>query len=91
MRCGRLRAVGCETVARAQGMTCVTNDVALRSRCVDEKVEILWGLELLVLAVKHGGILAADAADIGKQICEMNPRMGKAVLDQFLKALASAK
>ena len=81
----------CLAVARAEGMTCITNDVALRSHCVEAKVEILWGLELLVLAVKQGGVLAADAASIGKQICDLNPRMGKDELARFLKALGRTR
>lgn len=77
----------CLAVARTEGMTCVTNDVALRTQCTDENVEILWGLELLVLTVKQGGIPATAAAEIGTAICEMNPRMGKAVFARFLKEL----
>lgn len=81
----------CLAVARAEGMTCVTNDVALRTHCIEEKVEILWGLELLILAVKQGGIRASVAAEIGTAICGMNPRMGKAVLARFLKELTPTR
>jgi len=81
----------CLAVARAEGMTCVTNDVALRTHCTEEKVEILWGLELLVLAVQQGGLPAAAAAEIGTAICGMNPRMGKAVLARFLKELTGLR
>lgn len=75
----------CLMVALAQNMTCVTNDTALRARCTEQKVKILWGLELLLLAVQNGGIPAPDAADIGRTICTLNPRLGADVLKGFLK------
>lgn len=78
----------CLAVARAEGMTCVTNDIALRTRCAEEKVEILWGLELLLLAVDKGGLLGEEAREIGTKICGVNPRIGEAVLMAFLRKLS---
>lgn len=77
----------CLAVAREEGMTCVTNDLALRTRCTQEKVAILWGLELLLLAVEKGGLPRSDAAEIGRAICAMNPRIGIAVQEAFFKRL----
>lgn len=78
----------CLAVARAEGMTCVTNDMALRARCTEERVAILWGLELLLLAVERGGLFREEAREIGTKICDMNPRIGDAVLRGFLRKLA---
>ncbi len=72
-------------------MTCVTNDTALRTRCTKESVQILWGLELLLLAVQNGGIPASDAADLGQTICKLNPRLGADVLNGFLRKIRSSE
>ncbi len=77
----------CLTVARAEGMTCVTNDVALRTQCVEEKVAILWGLELLVIAARGRGLPVDEAKRIGVKICELNPRIGDRVYKDFLKKM----
>jgi rRNA-processing protein FCF1 len=75
----------CLAVARDEGMTCVTNDIALRNRCAEESVKVLWGLELLILSVQKGGLTAAKARNIGTAICELNPRIGSEVFRSFLK------
>jgi len=77
----------CLAVARSEGMTCVTNDTALRTRCTEENVQILWGLELLLLAVEKGGLVAGEAREIGTKICDMNTRIGDSVLRDFLSKL----
>jgi len=77
----------CLAVARSEGMTCVTNDTALRTHCTENSVEVLWGLELILLAVEAGGLLASEAREIGETICQLNPFIGEDVLARFLAKL----
>lgn len=79
----------CLAVARDEGMTCVTNDIALRRRCAEESVNVLWGLELLNLSVLKGGLAASRARQIGTAICELNPCISSEVLQAFLKKLTT--
>jgi len=64
----------CLFTARRYGFTCVTNDKNLRKLCVQEKVPLIWGLELLVTLHRAGGIPANDAEDIAEKIHESNPK-----------------
>jgi predicted nucleic acid-binding protein len=51
----------CLVMAKESGLTCVTNDKALRRACSEEGISRLWGLELMIELVA-GGHLTADAA-----------------------------
>lgn len=78
----------CLIVARDEGWTCVTNDRALRRECDAASVEVIWGLDLLALAVEAGGLSAPDAASLARTIAENNPtHITAAVLERFLRPI----
>lgn len=52
---------------------CITNDNALRSECIKEGVELLWGLEPIKLLVKHRIISLNKSLKIAKTIQISNP------------------
>lgn len=64
----------CLFTARRYGFTCVTNDKNLRKLCLQEKVPLIWGLELLVTLHQAGGIPGNDAEDIAEKIHQSNPK-----------------
>lgn len=63
----------CLTVAADGGYACVTNDRALRAACDSEKVETIWGLELMTKLVELGILSAPDALTVAWKIHEANP------------------
>ena len=46
----------CLVLARANGWTCITNDVALRQECRDVGIRVFWGLETLAYLVDCGAL-----------------------------------
>lgn len=64
----------CLFTAKRQGFICVTNDKNLRKRCRQEKVPMLWGLELIALLHKSEGISAKHARMIANGIRASNPK-----------------
>lgn len=74
----------CLLTAKRNGFTCVTNDKNLRECCTQEGVPIIWGLQLLAILTKHGGISRAEALDIAQQIHKSNPKhITPAILKRF--------
>lgn len=64
----------CLLTAKRHGSTCVTNDMNLRKLCNQEGGALLWGLELLSVLHKVGGLPAAQAEAIAQDIQRSNPR-----------------
>ena len=82
----------CFAMAKQEGWTCVTNDERLRRECRNEQVPVLWGLEVIALAVEAGGMLRSEATRIAEAIHESNPRyVTRAVVDRFLRRLRRKK
>jgi len=78
----------CLLTARRHGMACVTNDKNLRTACVVERVECIWGLQLLLLLHKSKGIPTRDVIEIAEAIHESNPKhISEKILEQFLVKL----
>ncbi len=73
----------CLLVARQRGWTCVSNDRALRAECARSNVPVLWGLDLLALAVASGSMRAAHALRTAKAIQKQNPFIRDEVIVQF--------
>jgi predicted nucleic acid-binding protein len=74
----------CLFTARRYGFTCVTNDKNLRKLCLQEKVPLIWGLELLVTLHKAGGIPVSDAEAIAEKIHESNPKhINRKIITRF--------
>ncbi len=48
----------CMLTAKRHSFTCVTNDKNLRKCCTQERIHLLWGLELLVELHRAGGVLS---------------------------------
>lgn len=63
----------CLLLAAREGWTCVTNDAALRKACLQESVDVRWGLELLLDLVKAGGLGHDEARSIATTIHAQNP------------------
>ena len=71
-----------------EGWTCVTNDEALRKACLQENVDVRWGLELLLDLVTGGGLGHAEATAIATAIHTQNPHYVTAeILETFLEKL----
>jgi rRNA-processing protein FCF1 len=85
----------CLILARDQGWTCVTNDGALRKACQQDKVPVLWGLELMLELVGLGRLPGADAIAVANAIHRTNPfHITDEIIARFIarvRALASAK
>jgi rRNA-processing protein FCF1 len=46
----------CLILAKEHGLTCVTNDKALRRACELQGVPLIWGIELICILVESGGL-----------------------------------
>lgn len=75
----------CLILARDHGWVCVTNDGRLRRACSEQGVEIRWGLQLMLEVVDAGGLEAGTAIEVAETIGRMNPWIGEAVVEAFLK------
>lgn len=64
----------CLLTAKRHSFTCVTNDTSLRKLCKQERVPLLWGLELLAELHKAGGIPGKEAEKIAQAIRATNPK-----------------
>jgi len=64
----------CLLAAKRHDFTCVTNDKNLRKLCKQEKVPLMWGLELLAELHKAGGLSAKEAITIAETIRQSNPK-----------------
>lgn len=74
----------CLLTAKRNGFTCVTNGKNLREYCLQEGVPILWGLQLLSILHKQGGISRTGALDIAEQIHKSNPKhISPSILKRF--------
>jgi predicted nucleic acid-binding protein len=81
----------CLLTAKRNGFTCVTNDKNLREYCLQEGVSILWGLQLLAMLCKQGGISRTGALDIAEQIHKSNPKhITASILGQFTDKVNSS-
>lgn len=78
----------CMLTAKRNQMTCVTNDKQLRQLCGQEKVPIVWGLQLIVLLHGSGGIPADNAIQIAEAIHRSNPRhINQSILKRFVASI----
>lgn len=75
----------CLLLAKAEGWTCVSNDRALRTACTDEAVAVMWGLEMMGLAVERGHLPGADAERMARSIREVNPRISEELVRAFVE------
>lgn len=64
----------CLLMGKAQGWTCVTNDKRLRRECAAAKVDVLWGLELVLELVRAYALTPDAAEEVVWAIHRMTPR-----------------
>ncbi len=80
----------CLLLAKENGWTCVS-DTQLRRACESEGLNVLWGLEILVLLVEAGPTSAADAKQIAKAIHDCNRFITSQVLKRFIRRIDTIK
>ncbi|HVZ37414.1 MAG TPA: hypothetical protein VG963_33565, partial [Polyangiaceae bacterium] len=71
--------------------TCVSNDRALRAACSAEEVEVLWGLEMMGLAVERGHLLGSDAERVAWAMREVNPFISEDLVLAFVAKYVQAQ
>ncbi|RJP59994.1 MAG: type II toxin-antitoxin system VapC family toxin [Candidatus Auribacter fodinae] len=62
----------CLILSKGKGYICVTNDKRLRQACEQEKVECIWGLQLILLLNQKGKLTKEHATKILFKIHETN-------------------
>ena len=80
----------CLLLAKAEGWTCVSNDRALRAACAVEGVEVLWGLEMMGLAVERGHLLGPDAERAAWAMRDVNPFISEDLVLAFVAKYVQA-
>ncbi len=81
----------CLILARENGWTCVTNDVALRKACAKDGVSVLWGLEVMVELVAAGHLEIPDAIAVAESIHRLNPlHINEGIVARFQKRVRAA-
>jgi predicted nucleic acid-binding protein len=81
----------CLLLAKEEGLTCVSNDKALRNACKREGISVLWGLEMMGLAVEAGALPPSAATEIAHRIGEVNPTIGAALIKRFIERYAGTR
>lgn len=74
----------CLIMAKGENWTCVSNDKALRNACAEEQVAVLWGLEMMGLAVEAGELPGEVAKDVARRISQVNPMITDALVERFI-------
>ena len=81
----------CLILARENGWTCVTNDVALRKACAHDGVPVLWGLEVMVELVAGGHLEIPDAIAVAESIHRLNPlHINEGIVARFRERIRTA-
>jgi predicted nucleic acid-binding protein len=75
----------CLLLAKQEGWTCVTSDGALRKACVDDGVQVLWGLEPIALLVERGHMVADVAVELAGRIAALNPYVTSEIVLRFVR------
>ena len=71
--------------AKRHGFTVITNDKRLRTKCAENNVSTVWGLELIVELNHNGGIPKSRAEEIGRIIRSNNLKhITLEILEKFL-------
>ncbi len=77
----------CFIMARDEKAICATNEKPLRKKCMENKIEVLWGLQMIIQLCEIGRLKVEGAVKIGEKIVKMNPRITQKVLDDFIAKL----
>jgi len=74
----------CLSVSRRLHLTCITNDGKLRRECSKERIEVMWGLNLMLDLVRKGKLNSHRAHQIVRDMQEINPCITKSVVADFI-------
>lgn len=77
----------CFIMARDEKAICATNEKPLRKKCLENDIEVLWGLQIIIQLSEIGKIKVDVAKKTGEKIVKMNPRITQKVLDDFIAKL----
>jgi hypothetical protein len=76
----------CVMMAKDRAWSCVSNDGAVRKACAVEAVPVLWGLEMMGLAVEVKALGPAEAENAAWAIHRENPRyVTKEIVERFIR------
>ena len=77
----------CAVIAAGRGMKVCTNDKPLRNKCEEINVDVLWGLELLLILVEKKKLTEEKAIRVAESIKGMNPYITEEILTNFRNKL----
>ena len=77
----------CAVIAVGRGMTVCTNDKPLRNKCEENDVDLLWGLELLLILVEKKKLNKGKAIKVAENIKETNHYITQEILTNFRNKL----
>ena len=61
--------------------------VRLRIQCEAGSVEVIWGLDIMLILNKQGFLERAEATKTAERIAEINRYIGKEIIKQFIGKL----
>ena len=73
----------CYVTAKNENYICATNDNKLRKECVKSGIEVLWGLEMMLILVKNKHLSKKEAIDTAEKIGECNKQISKKIIEEF--------
>lgn len=80
----------CLLLAQKEGWICVSNDKPLHRACSEEKIEVFWGLRLMLELVERNFLDKQTATTTALQIHMTNPRhITLEIIETFNKKLSA--
>jgi rRNA-processing protein FCF1 len=77
----------CFITAKNDGYICATNDNKLRNECVRADIEVLWGLEIMLILVKNKHLSKKEAIETAEMIGVRNKQISKNIIEEFVRLL----
>ena len=77
----------CLLIAKENSWVCATNDKQLRGQCEKDGVEVIWGLEIMVLLNKEGYLERIEAEKTVEKIGVSNRYISKDLIKKFIAKL----
>lgn len=74
----------CYVLCQDNRWTCATNDRKVRSKCIEEGVNSIWGTELMLRLIDLGELSADEAIEVIQTIKSNNKYIGKKVVNAFI-------
>jgi len=73
----------CFVMARDEKAICATNEKPLRKKCENNKIDVLWGLEIMVELCEKGKLTINTAEKIAKRISQENITITTEIVNRF--------